>query len=160
MSFSEIPATLQSIYIVNIEFVLKMFILIFVWAICYYTVSKKNDQDEDKTPYLFVAWVRAFKHLLSKFMLYVIPFFALFALYPQFEYGIMLQMVIIAYIVISILFLVIALLNIMFWSPYFLVKICGYDPLKQRSNKIYNDLEKFGANLTYKKNQIFNKFIK
>ena len=157
MSFNNIPTDLQNIYMVNVEFILKIFILAGLWFFCYYIITNNK---QDKTPYILVAWVRAIKKTLCNVLIYIIPLFSMFALYPQFDLGIIQQLVLIGYIASLIVVFVIATINIMFWGPYFLVKFAGYDPSSERSSKIMNDLSKFGGNIAYSRNKLFNKIIK
>ena len=93
MVFNDLPIGLQNLYMVNVEFFLKIIFVLFVAFYCYMQIKKSKEKED--TPYLLVAIKRTFLGFLSRAILFILPLLSLFLFFPQFEVSIIIQYVLI-----------------------------------------------------------------
>lgn len=159
MAFDALPVDVQNLLEVQIDFIIK--ILILVCAIGYFSYNIWVKDRTQTTPYFLVAFASAVEYYVSKFLIFIAPL-TLLLLYPQVGASLFIQWMSIFYIVAFFVGGVIVLVNILFFSPALLLKAGGYDPLSERTNKVLEDLKIFVRDIPMfrKKDGIAKKFIK
>lgn len=155
MAFTNLPTDLQNIYLVNLEFILKVCFIIFLVFICIKQIKKLKESE--KTPYLLVAQSRALLGFISYLILFIIPFISLFIFYPTFGFDTIQIYVMRFYIIFGIIFSFMFMLNVFFFTSTFLVKFAGFDINAEKNNKVMNHLSKLAGGIKFKKNELIYK---
>ena len=148
MFFDTIPTELQNIYMVQFEFLMKFLFIGFIVFICIYWINKTKKQE--KTPYLLVGLLRGMGSLTSYGVLFLMPIFSIYMLYPQFEWNILLQVFTIGYIVLIFIVTTVFILNVLYFTPTYLLGLAGLDLDAERNSKLMNELEKIGFSMKTK----------
>jgi len=158
MGFTNLPQTIQDLYLANLELGLKVVLIIFLAFICIRQIKKLKDNE--KTPYLLVAQIRAIMGFVSYGILAIIPFISLFIFYPQFKFETIQLFAMRFYFIAMFVFTIIFILNMFFFTPMFIMKLVGYDANSDRTNQIMNQVNKFMGDFKFKKNQFLNKIMR
>lgn len=147
MVFENLTTATQDLLTVNFEFFGKLFLLFFFFSVAYIFATKK---DYEPTPYIFIGYLRFIGKWLSKLYLFIFPLF-IFLLYPQVSLSVMLQYLTIGYGVAFFVLGVLALFNIMFYTPVMLLKVVGYDPMQEQTNEILKGIKNLVGHIPFVK---------
>lgn len=158
MAFSDLPTTLQYIFIEYVSLGVKIFLFILIAYFCYLGISRMKKGKQ--TPYILVAQLRFVLGVTCYAILFSLPLASLFIFDPRYSFDELRKYILIAYSIATVFFMLVLVINIYFWTPMLLLKACGYDPLSTQTNQILNTINTWLGNVRYKKNKLFNKVFR
>ncbi len=151
----------STLFIFIIELLLKIAFLIFVVILCIWGIRRvRNANENKKTPYVMVAFLRVLWGSGSYAVLFMSPFLALFLFHPNFSIGTVQNLTLNIYWIIMILITIIIILNIFWFTGNILMKFGGLSHDVESTNKVLKDLSGFSADFNSLKNKISNKFFR
>jgi len=139
MAFSSLSQGLQDIIMVNFEFFAKKFLIGIIFVACIYWLYHKSEQKP--TPYLIIGIVRSVVTYSCYVFLFFLPLFV-FVLYPQYALESFLMLIMSIYAVAFIIIGLFLFINIMFFSPVWLLRVGGIDISLPQHNKVMAELDR------------------
>ena len=161
MAFNDLPSVLQEIYMTNLELGLKVIFIIFLVYSCLKCINYlKNSRDENKTPYMLVAYIRSWLGVVSYMVLFLCPLMVAFLLYPQVNIDSFHIPLVAFYYIAFFVLLIIFIVNILFFSGSILLRFAGFDANQEKTNRVLNDLEKIGGGMKIGHKRLIRNFMR
>lgn len=149
------------LFIPIIELALKIGIFAFLIILSIWGINRLREANKNnKTPYLMVAMLRVIWGILSYAFLFISPLLALFLFHPNFSMGILQRITFNTYFIIFVLFGIVLIFNVFWFGSNILLNFGGLNPNAERTNKVLNDLSKFGMDLGILRNKTLNRLFK
>lgn len=138
MTFSDLTPELQNIMLVNFEFFAKIiiiggFFLLSIFLIYKFTTLKQ-------TPYVLISIIRVISLAFSSIYLLFSPTYILL-LYPQFPFENMIIWIFYFLLVITFIAFIFFMINLVYYSPIYILKKAGLNILLKGKNKTLNFLD-------------------
>lgn len=158
MAFTDLPTTLQYIFIEYTSLGVKIFLYILIAFLCFYGISRLKKGA--KTPFILVAQLRFVLGITCYAILFTLPLASLFIFDPRYSFDELRKYILIAYLIATIFFMIVLVINIYFWTPVFILKAFGYDPMSESTSQIAGTLNKWLGDFKYKRNKFINNIFK
>lgn len=142
MAFSQLSETIQNIYIVDFEYKAKLIMLGFLLIASLWYIFYGSKQWE--TPYITVGFLKMFLYISSVILLLFSPLMSWF-LSPNVSIDIVIRFVIVFYLGGLVLFMIVFILNFLYYSPAYILHLAGIKTNIPRDNIILNKIDGYVA---------------
>jgi len=138
MAFENLPQVAQDLVMTNFYFGAKTFLLLFVFAFSFAYLYYFKERQKP-TAFFLVGIIRTLLYGLSFVYVWNFPLLILFV-YPQVAFDLLIKFMLVFYWIGFSIFAFVILLNVIYFSPFALIKFAGMDLDNPRINSIVSKM--------------------